>query len=381
MLTGEDFAQVESALRLFLQRFADCFGGYHRDTKAYQYITALLTQRAERRNAENLAETLAEATARAWQSFLSTMAWPIAPLIARLQQVLAELLQAKDGVWVLDGCETPKEGTHSVGVKRQWCGRLGKIANCQAGVFLAYTSSRGAALTDGRLYLPEDWLTPERRAEVQIPAKLTFRTKIVLALDMLQAALRRGVLTAAWVVADETYGRSATFRQGVAALGLWYVGEIDSDTKVRGETVAALRQRLTRADWACVEVADGAQGPRRWLLYVQRVQESSTVYRTVRWLIVRQNLDGSEPRYYFSNAPAATSRRQFGVVITQRSRVEQLFEDHKGECGLDEYEVRSWPGWYHHMLLCLLAHAFLVTQTQAWQKKGGQGLLCCRCAG
>lgn len=376
MLTREDLAQVPSALVAFLERFADLFGGFHRDEKARQYVTALLTQRAERRNAENLAEAMG-GDARAYQGFLSRPAWGIAALIARLQAVLAEWLQAADGVWVVDDSGMPKQGTHSAGVVRQWCGRLGKVANCQLGVFLAYTSSRGAALVDGRLYLPKEWLTEARRGEAGIPRQLPFRTKIEQALGMLHAAVHRGSLTARWVVTDETYGRNRTFRQGVAALGLWYVGEIDQTTKVRQGsrlvTVAQRRMTLPPRAWTVVEVGAGAQGPRRWRLYAHRVRGAGQEAHTVRWLILRENLDGSEPRYYFSNAPADISRLTFGQVIARRSQVEQLLEEQKGECGLDEYEVRSWVGWYHHLLLSLLAHAFLVSLQQGWAEKGGRG--------
>ncbi len=385
MLTEEDLAQVPAALVQFLRLFADVFGGYHRAEKALQYVRALLTQRAERRNAENLAECEDGITARAFQWFLSTLAWPIGGLIDRLQWLLGDRLQAPDGTWIVDESGNPKQGTHSVGVARQWCGRLGKVANCQVGVFLAYASARGAALVDGRLYLPEEWLTDARRAEGQIPSKLGFATKVVYALGMLRAAVQRGALRAQWVVADETYGRTATFRQGVAALDLWYLAEIDKTTKIRQGLrlvpVATVMAQVPASQWQVVQVADGAQGPRYWELFATRVRGQGKEAHTVQWLVLRRNLDGSEPRFYFSNASADTGLLAFGQAMNQRSRVEQLFEEHKGECGLDEYEVRSWPGWYHHMVLSLLAHAFLLLQRQDLGKKGDPSSLSCRLTG
>lgn len=374
MLTVDDLLQIPTALADFLHPFAERFGGYHREEKAAQYVRALLTQRAERRNAENLAEQMDDISARAVQRFLETEAWSVGRVIDALQWQLAVLLQDDDGVWVLDDSGMPKQGTHSVGVDRQWCGRLGKVANCQVGVFLGYSTPQGAALVDGRLYLPEEWLTADRRAAGAIPPKLPFRTKIDYGLGMLRAAQKRGALTAQWVVADETYGRTRTFRQGVTDLGLYYLGEINKTEKVRQGsrlvTVESLMTQLPAAKWQVVQVADGAQGPRFWQLYARRVRGEGADAHHVQWLVLRRNLDGSEPRFYFSNGPADTSLFTFGRVMNRRSRVEQLLEDQKGECGLDEYEVRSWPGWYHHMTLSLLAHAFLLTQHLALGKKG-----------
>ena len=185
-------------------------------------------QSAERRNAENLSETV-PASARVMQRFLTESPWDDDAVIGRLQEYLGPRLGHAEAVWVLDGSDFPKQGGKSAGVARQYCGRLGKVANCQAGMFLAYVSPLGRALVDKGLYLPENWTSDDlaRCAAAGVPEeRRDYRSKTELALEMLQLALARGHLKAGWVAADNAFGMSPSFREGLATLGMHYVLDV-----------------------------------------------------------------------------------------------------------------------------------------------------------
>ena len=197
-----------------------------RDHSRY-YLQALLVQSGERRNAENLSETV-PVSARAMQRFLTESPWDDGVVIGRLQEYLAPMLEHPEAVWVLDGSDFPKQGRKSVGVARQYCGRLGKVANCQAGMFLAYVSPLGRALVDKRLYLPDSWTSDDARcAAGGVPeGRRGYRSKTGLALEMLERALERGHLRSEWVAGDDAFGMSPSFRDGLAALGMRYVLDV-----------------------------------------------------------------------------------------------------------------------------------------------------------
>jgi SRSO17 transposase len=265
-------------------------------------------------------------------------------------------------------------------------------------VFLAHVGPRGRALVDKRLYLPKEWTQdPERCAEAQVPPdQRTYQSKSDLALLLLRQAKQWGQLTAEWVTGDDEYGKAPEFRDGVAGEGWKYVLEVPSNTPVwptdptwvtapyrgRGRPpqphpVPAERQEvreraaaLPPEAWHVLTVAEGAQGPRTYRFACERVQDSRDHQPGVEvWLIHRQNLDGSEPRYYFSNAPRFTAPRTLARVSASRWPIETEFEDGKSHVALDEYEVRRWPGWHHHVTMCLLANAFLLTLQQEWGEK------------
>ena len=184
-------------------------------------------QSGERRNAENLSETV-PASARAMQRFLTESPWDDDGVMGRLQEYLGPRLGHPEGVWVVDGSDFPKQGVKSVGVARQYCGRLGKVANCQAGMFLAYVSPLGRALVDKGLYLPESWTSDDARYEAAgVPKERQgYRSKTQLALEMLEGALERGHLQAGWVAGDDAFGMSPSFREGLAALEMRYVLDV-----------------------------------------------------------------------------------------------------------------------------------------------------------
>jgi SRSO17 transposase len=399
-----EFEKVTATFADFHREFASLFGRKEAIQRSEQYLRGLLVQQTDRRNAENISEAVEDATPRALQRFLTESPWPDEPVIHRLQEHVGRLLNSPDGVFVLDETGFPKKGKKSVGVTRQYCGTLGKVANCQLGVFLAYVSEQGHALIDKRLYLPKEWTSnPERCREAGVPEKVGYQSTAELGLSMLGQVRAQGHLAGQWVTGDEAYGKVPTLRDDLDNEGWLYVLEVPCSqpvfsqpaktevpawsghgphpTKqrlVEGEpgpqAVEVVAASLTEADWQLLTVAEGAQGPRTYLFAAQRVWESRDgLPGRECWLVLRRNPDGSEPKYYLSNAPADTPLLILGQVGAKRWPVETEFQTEKGETGLDEYEVRSWPGWHHHITLSLLAGAFLLSLQQDWGKKYAPG--------
>src|SRR5262249_49661959 len=218
----EQFAQIEDTFRQFHTQLAPAFGRKQWRQRSRDYLQGLLVQSAERGNAENLAEAVAGASPRVLQRFLTEARWDDEAVTRRLQQELAPHLQHRDAVWAVDESSVPKQGKKSVGVARQYCGALGKKANCQVGVFLAYVSPRGRALVAKRLYLPREWTDdPLRCAAAGVPeGEREYQSKTQIALALLQRAQAWGHLTAEWVTGDDAYGQAPEFRDAVAAAGL-----------------------------------------------------------------------------------------------------------------------------------------------------------------
>jgi SRSO17 transposase len=394
------FDRVADAFAAFHQHFARYFGRTEAQRRSEQYLRGLLVQHADRRNAENLAEAIPGATPRALQRFLTEAPWSTTPVIDALQQYLAPRLSAPDGVFVIDESGFPKQGTHSVGVAPQYCGALGKVANCQMGVFLAYVSARGHALIDARLFLPRVWTDdPERCKDAGVPTQVSYASKADLGFQLLRQARLRGHLQAQWVTADEWYGRGTEFRDELDKDTWRYVLQVPldlevftqpaqldlrqrngrgrkrrrprlADTSPRPQPVGTVLAQWDSAAWTTLTVGEGAQGPLTYQFAVLRVWESRDgLPGRESWLLLRRNRDGSEGRCYLSNASATTSLWRLAWVSSHRWPIETEFKTDKGEVGLDEYEVRSWRGWHHHMVLGLLAGAFLLTMQQEWGKK------------
>ena len=396
-----EFERVEERFLCFHARFAPYFGRREARERSQQYLTGLLVQRSERRSAENLAEAVEGATPRTLQMFLSDAPWSSGAVTEELQRFVGELLGAEDGVFLIDETGFAKQGKKSAGVARQYSGTLGKVGNCQIGVFLAYASPKGHAAVDAELFLPESWTEdPARCRAAGVPKEVGYRTKPEIALALLEQARKAGHLPGRWVAADEVYGNSPVFRDGVEALGLLFMGDIACDLPVFAEEAAAgvppysgrgrrpvkprllpgsapaqevraLAAALPPERWEEIEVAEGAQGPRVYRFAQLRVWESRDgIPGRECTLLLRTNLDGGEPRYALTNAPAGTPLRTLARVQTTRWRIETEFETLKGEAGLDEYEVRGWRGWHHHVTLSLLAGAFLLSLQQEWGEKG-----------
>jgi SRSO17 transposase len=309
----------------------------------------------------------------------------------------------EDGVILVDESGFPKQGLHSVAVAPQYCGALGKVANCQVGVYLGYASRKGYTLLTGQLFVPEGWFAEHHaalREEVGMPAELTFQTKPELALALLGDLMQRKVVPAQWLAADALYGDSPAFRDGVAEVGLWYFCEIACTTLIwrrhpavlippwsgrgrkpskqrlktptnRPYRVDELLTRLPKGAWVRGTVKEGAKGPIVCEFAFVRVTECRQGLPGPRlWLVIRRNLaDPSEVKFYLSNAPETSDTLTLVRMSGMRWPVELNFAEGKSELGMDHYETRSWVGWHHHMLLVMLAHQFLVWVRVRWAER------------
>ena len=388
-----EFAALYETLCDFHAFFAPSFGRKQWRQRSQHYLQALLVQSQERRNAENLAETV-PASPRVLQRFLTEAKWDDATVTQQLHLYLAPRLLHPDGVWVIDESGFPKQGKRSAGVARQYCGTLGKIANCQMGVFLAYVSPFGRTLVDKSLYLPPAWIEDTPRCEqAGIPeAEQVYRTKPQLAITLLQRARQWNHLQAQWVAGDDAYGQSPTLRDWLRHEGFWYVLDVPENTfcwsqaseqdEPQRRTVLERAAAIPAWQWQALTIAEGAQGERTYLFACEAIYENRDKQPGAAHVAVyRKNLDGTQARYYYAHAPHDTPLVRLAQVAASRWNIETEFETNKSDIGLDEYEVRSWVGWHHHMIMCLLASAFLLSLQQEWGEKDAHdnapaGVLC-----
>jgi SRSO17 transposase len=353
-------------------RIAGRFARAEPRRRALAYLRGLLGN-VGRKNGWQLAEHAGERTPDGMQRLLATADWDPDRVRDDLRAYVVEHLGDPGGVLVVDETGFLKKGTTSVGVQRQYSGTAGKVDNCQLGVFLAYASGRGRAFIDRELYLPECWTDdPPRCRAARVPEQVGFRTKPQLAQLMLERALDAGV-PAGWVTADEVYGGSPTLRQWLEGRGVSYVLAVkcteplvisgpDGPVRATAEQLAAA---VPAEQWVTASAGQGAKGRR--LYDWTRIQLAAPATAGMaRWLLVRRSRRDGELAFYACSGPAGTSLVGLVRVAGTRWAVEEGFEQAKGEVGLDHYEVRKWPGWYRHITLALLAHAFLaVTRAQA----------------
>jgi SRSO17 transposase len=283
---------------------------------------------------------------------------------------VVEHLGDPGGVLVADETGFLKKGTTSVGVQRRYSGTAGKVDNCQLGVFLAYASARGRAFIDRELYLPRSWTNdPARCRAARVPAQGGFRTKPQLGQVLLERALDAG-MPASWVTADEVYGGDPALRRWLEDRGLAYVLAVKSTEPLvpatqGSATASQLAASLPAEQWVACSAGHGAKG-RRLYDWARVELAAPAASGMARWLLVRRSRRDGELAFYACCGPAETSLLGLVRVAGTRWAIEDGFQQAKTEVGLDHYEVRRWPGWYRHITLALLAHAFLtVTRAQA----------------
>jgi SRSO17 transposase len=342
--------------------------------RAVGYVRALLSV-TERKNGWQLAEHLGDPTPDGVQHLLARAAWDADAVRDDLARYVAEHLGQLDGVLVVDETGFLKKGTKSVGVARQYSGTAGRIENCQIGVFLGYVTDRGRALLDRALYLPKEWATDQKRRKIAgVPKSVGFATKLVLARQMIERALTAGV-PARWVTADAVYGSDYGFRKAVEDRGLGYVVGVRTDHAVcvgfRQMRVKALLAEFPADGWRRLSCGDGAKGP-RWYDWTCRPINCPSPDEYGRWLLIRRSTaDPAEVAYFVCGGPPGTALAELVRIAGKRWAVEECFELAKGDCGLDEYEVRSWTGWHRHVTLSLFALAVLaVIRTRASKPAG-----------
>ena len=375
------------------------------------YLQGLLSH-LPRKNAEEIAAWV-DVERQVLQDFIGIAPWDHRPLIGVLVGQVAKRLGAPDGIIAFDPSSFPKRGTHSVGVKRQWCGHRGKVDNCQVGVFMGYVSEQEHALLDFRLSLPEDWARDERRREeCHVPSEVQYHTRQAQCLEMLEAWGHR--VPHGWVTGDDELGRHTRFRQDLRERGERYVLGVPCNTTLRDleaplpayagrgrrpkapwQSVTQWRQCLEADAWTYLTVRDGEKGPVAIEMVKRRVQTRIERKRTgpEEWLVVtrrpladdralepRASRDATDQdaryRYHYYLTPTDGGKGAFkepslgemGRVIKAGACIEASFKRGKGEVGMDEYQVRTWQGWHHHMVLSLMAVWFLIGETHRGQQ-------------
>ena len=347
--------------------------------RALGYLRGLLAT-CERKNGWHLAELLGEPTPDGVQRLLNAAGWEADLVRDDLRAYVTEHLGSGEAVLVVDETGFLKKGTHSVGVQRQYSGTAGRIENCQVGVFLCYATPERAAFLDRALYLPKDWVTDEaRREEAGVPSEIRFKTKPELAREMLERAFEAGV-EPAWVTADTVYGGDRRLRLFLEEEEQPFVLAVPSNEPLWWggpvyHAASDLAGRVEEQAWQRLSAGDGSKGPRLYdwaLVELWRLQMTLQERQWRHYLLVRRSVsDPAERAYYvvFARHEAASLERLVRVAGT-RWQIESAFEEAKGECGLDEYEVRKWEAWHRHITLSLLAHAFLAVIRSCERKKG-----------
>ena len=386
MLEADEAADIEevrawaAGLEALHARIAGRFARAEPRQRALAYLRGLLGN-VGRKNGWQLAEHAGERTPDGMQRLLSTADWDPDLVRDDLRAYVVEHLGDPQAVLVVDETGFLKKGTTSVGVQRQYSGTAGKVDNCQLGVFLAYASAKGRAMIDRELYLPEGWTEdPERCQAARVPEEIGFLTKPQLAQLMLERALDAGV-PAAWVTADEVYGGSPALREWLEDRGVWHVLAVkctellavDGPPGPMRQRAAQLAAAVPASQWIACSAGHGAKG-RRLYDWTRVALAAPAAAGMARWLLVRRRRRDGELAFYACYGPATTSLVGLVRVAGTRWAVEEGFEQAKGEVGLDHYEVRHWPGWYRHITLALLAHAFLaVTRAQATSPQRTKG--------
>jgi SRSO17 transposase len=388
-VSAEDVRGCRAHLSRFLSRYLPLFYRSEHRGHAAAFVRGLLSG-LERKSVEPIAGA-AGIPRKDLQYFVGCGAWDDEAVMAELRRHVAAELADDDGVLVLDPTGFPKKGDHSCGVARQWCGRLGKKDNCQLGVLLAYTSAKGHAPLDRRLYLPREWADdPVRRERCHVPPEVTYRKTWEIGHDLLRRS--GSAVPHAWVVGDDEFGRASQFRAALRADCERYLLDVPCNTTIRDLDarrpprkkgrrspkrqvpfirVDAWARRLPAERWTRLTVRAGEKGPLEVEAVAARVRAmlGRRIGPEERLLVIRTTDPEPEWTYSLGNASPDVPLTELVRARSSRHRIEEVIEQGKGEVGLDHYEVRSWVGWHHHITLALLALWFLVLERR---RMGGE---------
>lgn len=391
LLEPADLDNIEERFGNFHKRFSKFFRTKTRDAseRAKQYAQGLLGKGCE--NMVEFSKVVPGSDNQSLQHFISNSPWDDESLTLKIQKNVIELIgDAEHGSIHVDEKGFPRKAKLSVGVKRQYCGNLGKVDNCQVGVFLGYVNTIGnyRSLLDKRLYLPEEWAeNMERRRECCVPDDIVFKTKAELASDMIINFKNRG-FPFGWIGFDGFYGEQPEFLDGLDDEGIIYCGDIPCDTRVwlekpkvevpprkgnrgrkptkkklvEGEPLPVEVRNITPDKLYNLVLRDTERGELRAdmaFLRVYPVRKGLPGKKT--WLIIRKDKGINKTKYQLSNAPANTPIKRLAEMSCARFWIERMFEDANGVGGLSDYEVRGWRGWHHHMTMSLLIMLFLLT--------------------
>lgn len=347
-----------------------------------------------------MSKTVPDCNNQSIQHFISNSLWDEQGLIYQIQDDVADLIGDKEnGSLQLDESGFPKQGENSAGVKRQYCGRLGKIENCQVGVFLGYVNDSKRILFDKRLYIPKDWMNDtERKKKCGIPDDLIFKTKAELGLEMILDAKKRNI-PFGWVGMDSFYGEQPWLLNELDEEVIRYIADIPCDTRIwlnkpdvgipqkngiRGRNptiekvispddplrVDKLVNDLDSSQWHRVYLRDSERKEMWCKLACLRIYPvNDSLPGKECWLVIRRNEGESDTKYQFSNAPLETSIEKLGKMSCSRYWIERALEDAKGDGGLADYEVRGYIGWNHHMAMVFMSMLFLLEMQDEWKLK------------
>lgn len=372
-LAVEEVEGIEERLATFLKPYMKLLMRREQCEHAEVYVSGRLRQ-LPRRTTEPIASERGKKR-RPLQHFVGAGKWDDQAIRKKMCREVAAEMGTADGVLILDGSGFQKSGPESVGTQRQWCGRLGKEEQCQVGEFVAYASGGSVALVGAELYLPKGWASDKaRRAQCHVPKEVAFKTGWRLAADMVFSIGK--VLPHRWVVGDENYGRPTELRDLLDEAGEQYMLEVQCDAKVRlarggGWTRAdAWVSTLPRSAWQRFTVSDGEKGPIEVHAVKARVYSprprGGKPERPEILVVVRNRRENRTWTYLASDT--RTNLKELARVGSCRHGIEQTLNLGKGEVGLDEYELRSWIGWHHHMTLSMLSMWFLVSDQRRIKK-------------
>jgi SRSO17 transposase len=400
-MTPKTLKALDRRLQHFLEDLTEPMGRSERRHGARVYLEGLLLD-GERKSIEPMAARVG-ADVQALRQFLGQSPWEVEEVQHRLALKVVDLLSEPE-VWIIDETAFPKAGEHSVGVARQYCGTLGKVANCQVAVSLHWSSAQTSCPILWRLYLPKEWLEDtERAAEVKLPLGVPYRNKTELGLEVIDQVLE-WELPRLPVLADSFYGNDFGFRQALRERGLSYAVQVEPTTVVwtedpnrplpapkqkgrprkypplealpRPQDLHTLAGQLPPSAWRTVAWRQGSRGMQRsrfamipvWAAHGWRKQEHPP--RVVEWLLVEWPQESNEPTKYWlaQLGSQPLGLRRLVRIAKARWRVELDYRELKGELGLDHYEGRQWLGWHHHVCLVSIAYAFLRSE-QARLKK------------
>jgi SRSO17 transposase len=368
-------------LDAFLKRYLPVFDRKEQRDHAVRIVQGRLSG-LERKTTEPIAIQAGQHR-KPLQNFVGAASWDDETLMAQIRQHVRNELADPQAVLVLDSSGFPKKGTESCGVDRQWCGRLGKVDNCQVGVFLVYAARGGNAPLGRQLYLGKTWASDaKRRRRCHVPAAVRFQEKWQIGVALVDQAAD---LPHGWVAADDEFGRITAFRRQLRQRRHCYVLDVPASTWVRDlETRVRRRPGQVRRDrkppfervdewagrqpqtrWQKLLVRDGAKGPlevEALCVTVHTKADSRICTDEERLLVIRTRDPQSEVSFALCHADRRVPVAELVRVKVQRHRIEEVFAQAKGEVGLAHYEVRGWVGWHHHMTLSLLALWFLVLE-------------------
>ena len=378
-VTASDITEVLTRIRSYVEPYQMLLVRSEQGNRLKQMVEGL-TSDLERKSIEPIA-VMHGIPRRGLQRFIGENGWSHEPLLEQLWREVSEDVGVADGTLIIDASATPKKGAATVGVARQWCGRLGKVDNCVLGVYATYVGKDElSVLVGAELFLPKEWVEDKgRREEAYVPKDVTYRTQPQIAKELVSELSTK--LPFEWVLGDDEYGRARHFRDGVAALGKSYAVDVPENTTVirarkhgglgdKKWSVKALARTMPVSAWRRFKVRDGEKGPvefRALTLEVATPRKGGAPVRET--LLVLDALDADKRTYHLARAKPGTSHDEMIRRACQRHRIEEVFAETKGEVGLDHFEVRAWHGWYHHMTVCQIAHWFLVREKRRLGEK------------